>query len=135
MWNHPCSPVGGIIRWVVMPQRQPSVKPAFSPGVHGHGCLPGTWDTQVPSPLFLPAFTEKSRNFGVRFPIVILSERVTWPSLGLVVQGRATGTGDYDPVMQSSPPTLQGCWEGRCVHSFIQCVFAQHLLGAVLGAG
>ena len=26
--------------------RQPSVKPTFSPGVHGHGCLPGAWDTR-----------------------------------------------------------------------------------------
>lgn len=38
-------------------------------------------------------------------------------------------------MMQPSPPTLQGCWEGRFVHSFIQCVCVQHLPGTVLGAG
>ena len=100
---------------------------------------PGTTTSQAHSSQAhsLLVFTAKSSNFGIRprFPVVILvkASHTAKPSASGAGKGRE-GVRNYDLVMQPTIATLQGCWEGGFVHSFIQCVFIEHLPGTVLNA-
>lgn len=86
----------------------------------------------IPGPKFTlpPSFHSIEQKFWSQVPNCYIV-RVSHMAKPRGREGRGGGGGGG----LSTTPTLQGCWEGRFVHLFIQYVFFQHLPGTVLGAG